>query len=150
MKYSNIQKNVSGVFFNYILFILFFFFYEIVYAQTPEFIWAKQAGGIEKERTEGISIDSSGNIVVTGWFTGLVKFDDFILNSTNELDILIAKYNKSGKVLWAKQAGGWYYDSGNDVTIDRNGNSIITGYFSHTVEFEIGRASCRERVSIEV
>ena len=70
-----------------------------------------------------------------------------------ELQILILKYNNkfirkrinrcffseikfSGGLLFAKSFGGTGDDGATDVKIDANGNLLMTGYFSETVDFD--------------
>ena len=82
--------------------------------------------------------DKNENIYVTGSFseTGLsMKFDNIILNSNGGLDIFIAKLTPDKKCVWAVRAGGKGYDQGQGITIDKNGNIYVTGYFSDTAKF---------------
>ena len=44
--------------------------------------------------------------------------------------IFIAKYNKSGNLLWINSANGISYDYCNGISADTSGNAYITGSFS--------------------
>jgi len=112
------------------------------YAQTPDFVWAKGAGGKGDYKMEGaddfgydISIDDEGNSIITGSFGLNASFDTITLSGYGCDDIFIAKYDPSGKVLWAKEAGGRTIDRGKAIATDKFGNSIITGYFSRPAKF---------------
>ena len=55
--------------------------------------------------------------------------------------MFVAKYDFNGNPLWAKQSFGdtttFSTTFGHDITIDTQGNSYITGYFSSdTVSFD--------------
>jgi hypothetical protein len=102
--------------------------------------WATKAGAAGNNSDHGcaIAIDESENIFVTGYFQGTATFitNSIILTSTsNSIDIFVAKLDSSGNWLWAKQAGGTDWDSGNDIAIDTQGNCYITGDFSGRATF---------------
>jgi len=61
------------------------------HAQAPEFLWAAKAGGTFSDRGLGIATDGSGNIVVTGRFSGTANFGDTTLTSAGGSDIFITK-----------------------------------------------------------
>ena len=105
-------------------------------AQTPEFSWALKAGGAGvQEGGSSVATDAFGNIIVTGSFEGVATFGTTVLTSAGGRDIFIAKYNKSGKLVWAERAGGSSNDDGYDVAVDGLGNIYITGKFENTANF---------------
>lgn len=116
-------------------FILFNALNVKINAQAPDFAWAKRAGGTEADAASRITADASGNSYVTGIFRGSASFDTITLTSSGSTDIFIAKYDASGKVLWAKQAGGPDIDAGKNIAVDISGNSYVTGEFRGTSTF---------------
>ncbi|AOY57239.1 conserved uncharacterized protein [Desulfococcus multivorans] len=118
------------------------------YDRNGGIVWARQAGGIDWDRGSGIAVDQWGNSYVTGHFMGTATFgagegNETELTSTGYQDIFIAKYNRNGRLIWAKQAGGidWDSDSGNAVAVDKWGNSYVTGDFQGTATFGAGEAN---------
>jgi hypothetical protein len=105
------------------------------YNKDGNCIWAKQAGGINNDCSYSISVDKNGNSYITGFFYGIAKFDTLQLISSGSYDIFLAKYNKDGNCIWAKQAGGSNDDFGYFISVDINGNSYITGEFRGTATF---------------
>ena len=94
-------------------------------------IWAKSVGGTGNDMGQGISIDASGNSYITGYFSSpTITFGLTTLSNNGSDNIFIAKYDTSGNVVWAKSAGESYSDVGYSISVDANGNSYITGYFS--------------------
>lgn len=69
-----------------------------------------------RENFEGVAVDSSGDIYVTG------MFDD-----TGVKDILLAKYNSSGSQLWNKTFSEGGSDHPKDIVLDSSSNIFITG-----------------------
>lgn len=105
------------------------------YDGSGNLLWAKQAGGTLDEKSVGITVDASGNSYITGYFVGTSSFGSTTLTSSGSSDVFIAKYDPTGNVLWAKQAGGASHDVSNSIAVDGNGNSYITGYFDSTAIF---------------
>jgi Beta-propeller repeat/FG-GAP-like repeat len=108
--------------------------------------WAKQAGGTDSEEGFGIALDGSGNSSVTGYFEGTATFgageaNQTTLTAAGSSDIFVAKYNSSGVLLWAKQAGGTDLDEGSAIAVDGSGNIYVTGYFEGTATFGAGEAN---------
>src|SRR5688572_25082949 len=99
------------------------------YNASGTLLWAKQAGGTGDDQGYSIAVDGSGNSYVTGHFKGIATFGTTTLTSSGLYDIFIAKYNASGTLLWAKQAGGARNDSGQGIAVDGSGNSYVAGYF---------------------
>ena len=107
----------------------------VLFAQTPEWQWASQAGGYDREYAYGIAIDNIGNSYVTGYFEGSATFGSSVLTSFGEKDIYVAKMDVDGNWLWAVQAGGIYSDFGFSIVIDNAGNNFITGSFQENATF---------------
>ncbi|NQY30360.1 MAG: SBBP repeat-containing protein [Flavobacteriaceae bacterium] len=103
-------------------------------------IWAKSIGGVSNDNGKHVTIDTSGNVYLTGYFTGTVDFDPsasiYNLTSHGENDIYILKLDTNGSFLWAKALGGTGYDNGKHLSIDTLGNIYITGKFQQTVDFD--------------
>ena len=105
-------------------------------------IWVKQMNGTLASYGSGISV-KDGNVYYTGWFRGSVDFDPNIAStvltsSSNNQDIVIARLNSSGHLMWVKQIGGTDSDEGHGIDVDISGNIYTIGYFSSTVDFNPG------------
>ncbi len=113
------------------------------YDAAGNVIWARRAGGVGFDVGNSTVIDGSGNSILTGQFQGTATFGNLTLTAAggvNDFDIFIAKYDASGNVIWAKRAGGsGPNDSGNGITVDGGGNSILTGQFQGTATFDTVR-----------
>src|ERR1044071_1882629 len=82
--------------------ILFFFIHFSAISQSPSWAWAKNSGGINSDGGKSVCTDLNGNIYVTGYYAGPIAFGTATLNSIGTINVFIAKYDKSGNVLWAK------------------------------------------------
>jgi len=97
-------------------------------------VWAVQAGGEEDDQGIGIAVDASG-IYVTGFFRLSVAFDGTTLNSIDDNDLFLAKYDHTGNLLWIEQVGGQRDQEGHAVTVDPSGNISVTGCFDMDATF---------------
>lgn len=103
------------------------------YDSSGHAIWAKSAGTDGYEFTSDITSDASGNVYMIGYFeTDSITFDTITLLNTSSTssDLFIVKYDSSGNVLWAKQAGGALEETAAAITADDSGNVYMTGNFS--------------------
>ncbi|MBI1317328.1 MAG: hypothetical protein GC168_00075 [Candidatus Hydrogenedens sp.] len=104
--------------------------------------WAARVGGTDFEEGWGITVDSTGDVYITGYFSGTVDFDpgvgNFNLTGTAAGDIFVQKLDTSGNLVWARGMGGTSLDRGISIVVDGAGNVYTTGYFSGTVDFDPG------------
>jgi uncharacterized delta-60 repeat protein len=110
--------------------------YDIFLAKlssTGNLLWAQKAWGSSNDYGSSTAIDSSGNILVTGYFQG-TNTDIFgqSLTSSGSYDIFLAKLSSTGNLLWARKAWGTSTDYGSSTAIDSSGNILVTGYFPGT------------------
>lgn len=102
--------------------------------------WAESFGGKLNERCFGVDVDAEGNYYLVGQFTDTVDFNPngvaHILVSKNNLDGYIAKYNADRELVWVNQIGNQGEDNVVDVKLDQEGNVLIVGYVSDTVDLD--------------
>jgi len=99
-------------------------------------IWIKNIGGSGRDVINSITTDNINNIYLTGSFSDSINIDGTILYNPVK-DILIAKLDENGALLWAKQASVNGNDGGysDDIFSDNNENCYITGTFSGSASF---------------
>jgi gliding motility-associated-like protein len=107
---------------------------------SGELVWVKQVAGTGGVHCRSISMDGSGNIILTGNFQGTADYDPgpgvySITSVTPNGDIFICKLTPLGNLSWVKTIAA--YES-NCVTIDRYDNIIIAGKFGGLVDFDPG------------
>ncbi len=92
--------------------------------------WAKQFNGYAYGY-EFLAVDDEGNTYVTGDFNQTTTLDDKTITrntgNTDVFDVFVAKLDKDGKVEWAKEYGGGTDENVEDITVDDEGNTYITG-----------------------
>lgn len=120
------------------------------YNNAGQYLWAFSLGNILNETADKMTIDSAGNIYVSGSFRGTLDFDPsptdtFNLTSNGDIgtdpgfggDAFLAKYSNDGTFLWAINAGSTsILDLGGAVSIDNNGDVLWSGGFTGTTDFD--------------
>ncbi len=115
---------------HYLYFILLVGVCLEVNAQLPGYLWAKGAGGSSGEISYSIATDPGGNVLVTGSFQSpTLTLGATTLVNAGSRDILVAKFDPNGNVLWATSAGGNFLDEGRGIATDASGNVLVTGFF---------------------
>jgi hypothetical protein len=109
--------------------------FVVKYSPTGEHLWSKRFGGIDEDVAQGVAVDASGNILVTGYFAGSANFGGANLAAVGQTDVFLAKYSPTGAHLWSNRFGGYNPDRGYSVTTDLLGNVFLTGYMVGTVDF---------------
>lgn len=107
----------------------------VKYDASGNVVWAKNGGSTAGDIAYGVGLDSTGNVYVTGHFSGIMTVDGVTVTSSGLFDIFIAKYNPGGVLLWLKKAGGTGSDIPHGLAIDSLNNVAIVGEFQNTATF---------------
>jgi hypothetical protein len=118
--------------------------YIAKYDNSGNFLWAGATGAAQEDRAQYLTLDASGNIFLTGYFSGTVDFDlgtgvQNITSADPYRSMFVAKYDNAGNYIWAKcvgSAGGWAYP--NAMKVDNNNDVVIGGRFNASVDFDPG------------
>jgi hypothetical protein len=97
--------------------------------------WAAKIGGAGAEEGNGVALDKSGNIYVTGAFIGTANIGGKTITSQGLQDVYVAKYSPAGQLAWVTTAGGAGLDIGTGVAVDGSDNVYISGGFSGQATF---------------
>ncbi len=98
-------------------------------------VWAVGLGGPGVELGNGIARDGSGNLYIAGGFEQSLACGGKTLTAQGKTDVLLAKLDGSGNVLWCLAAGGTDMDHGQDVQLDAQGNPYLLGGFRASASF---------------
>jgi hypothetical protein len=105
----------------------------VAHALTPATLWSQRFGSTGSDTGNAVAVDGSGNIFVTGQFTGTANFGGSDLVSAGNFDIFLAKYNVHGVHQWSQRFGGSSADYGTSVAVDAAGSVFVTGHFRFTM-----------------
>lgn len=98
------------------------------------FLWAEQFGGLGSNAWAGVTVDTNGNVYLTGDFDGTQSFGGTTLTSTSaNATGYLCKMDPNGNFLWAKEFA--YQTRGSNsgfltpVAVDTSGNAYL-GWFA--------------------
>ncbi len=107
-------------------------------------LWLQTAGGSKIDRGYEVAVDQAGNSFVTGHFQSpAFQIGDTTLTSNGDYDYFIAKYDPTGKLLWAQNAGGAGYDYGHGIAVTPQGDCYVTGSFAG--EVTLGKSQSKKK-----
>ncbi|MGC1905147.1 MAG: SBBP repeat-containing protein [Candidatus Acidiferrum sp.] len=108
---------------------------QVLAQSAPAWTQAVSFGGSGSDSGSAVKVDAHGNRYVTGGFSSKAKFGDRVLDSAGGTDIFLAKFGRSGELLWLLQAGGPGDDIGNDIAFDLGQNIYVAGSFTDSATF---------------
>ncbi len=90
--------------------------------------------------TDEVYLDEEGNSYLAGWYSGTVNFGDTTYTSWGwSEDVFIQKRDPDYNILWTKAIGSWSWDVAGGLTVDKEGNVLITGIFQAPLDFDPGK-----------
>src|SRR5207244_11295912 len=96
-------------------------------------LWARGFGGAVWDVGYAVAVDPSGNIAVTGAFSGPADFGGGTLFSSG-VDVFLAKLSPTGGHVWSRHFGAALaVHAGNGVACDGSGNVLATGSFENSI-----------------
>lgn len=112
------------------------------FSQEPAFNSALTFGSSYFDNLQGLAIDNSNEVLITGAFMSTIDFDPSQavanLESAGSSDVFIAKMSTSGNLVWAKKFGGAMDNFNLGIVTDSQKNIYSVGQFMGTVNFNPG------------
>ncbi|MCK4346397.1 MAG: SBBP repeat-containing protein, partial [Bacteroidales bacterium] len=115
----------------------------VKYDQNGTILWAFKIGGSWDDEASTITLDSSGNIYITGYIdegtnyfsgTSSSTLDSTISNSSG-LDFFVAKYNPDGALQWVRHSDGSSGDAKGLGIYAENSSVITSGHCTGSTSF---------------
>ncbi len=113
------------------------------------------AGALEWVRTatsstvggeaHNVAVDPLGNCYLTGSFMGTTSFGSTNVISAGGSDVFVAKYDRSGALLWVTRHGAGFNDSGRGVAADGTNGCFVTGILQTSSDANTARDIFFER-----
>ena len=102
-----------------------------------ENVWVQTHGGPGNQEIQSMTTDYKGNVYAAGHFVGTVTFGSIVLHSQGDFDVFFVKYDRDGRVLWARSIGGPELD--NEVSLTADSKSLyMSGQFQGVIDVDPG------------
>lgn len=100
-------------------------------------LWSRRFGDAGIQRGEGVSVDGSGNVALTGLLQGSVDFGGGPLNGGAKESAFVARFDSDGNHLFSKRIG-----DGNTqayaIATDGDGAVVVAGLFTGALQTDNG------------
>jgi len=111
-----------------------------VYAATLKYNLTDVLTSATSVTVRDITVDSSGNMYVVGWFNGTTDFDPSAgvhnITPSGGAGAYLAKYSSAGALIWVRTLSGSASVTFNSVSLDASGNPYVVGNFLGTINFD--------------
>jgi len=117
-------------------------FWVTKFDESGDWLWTRTWDGAMWDVNLGLTIDGSGNVLVTGQFSGQVDFDPGPGEESHKwngnCDTFCSEFDSTGNFLGVRTSGGTKDSRCRVVAADRSGNTFVAGFFGGTVDFDPG------------
>ena len=114
--------------------------------KDQKFVWVRHLDGVERSEQlpASIALDADGSILVSGEFTDQTNFNplgsDGVVDAVGR-DGYLVKFDNNGTFQWVHHLAGARETEVLSVSIDKNNDYYITGFYEGIVEFGDGVVS---------
>jgi hypothetical protein len=101
--------------------------------------WGRRFGDAADQVGHDVTVDASGNLVLTGGFGGVLSVDTVLVTAQSASDAFVVKLAGTGHGVWARQftdASGTQH--GTQVEVDAAGNIATSGHYTGYVDLGAG------------
>jgi hypothetical protein len=102
---------------------------------SGNYLWSKTSGNASQAWQASVAADSLGNAFLALNYSGSVNLGMGAFTSAGSNDILLAKLDSSGNVLWNETFGDLSNQEVRGIAADNAGNVFIVGFFSGILDF---------------
>jgi hypothetical protein len=102
--------------------------------------WGRSVGGTSTEFAGDVAYGLNKSVITVGSFVLTVDLDpgpgEFLVTSNGSADVFIQVLDSLGNFLWGGSMGAGGSDNANGVAVDAEGNILVTGRVSGTVDID--------------
>lgn len=107
--------------------------------ENGNYIWGGAFPGSGWNESYALDIAPDGACIIAGHFEELTDFDPGAgvhnITSTAFKDIFVVSLNAIGQLNWVNTYGGNWHEAPSSIHVTSQGNILVSGYFSDTVDF---------------
>jgi hypothetical protein len=113
------------------------------YSPDGSLAWARRIVGSSEDELSSIAVYPDGGFVVSGRFFAIPTFGPGEINETSVVttgaaDILFARYDAEGRIIWVKQINGVGHDGPTAISVMPDDSLVLSGSFQDDATFGPG------------
>lgn len=101
--------------------------------------WSKSFGDGDQQWIDSIAVDSAGNVLVVGSFSGTLNLggEALVSQGGDEFggDVFLGKFTTTGELVYAQRYGDGGHQLPKSITVDSTGAVVICGEFKGSIDF---------------
>ena len=101
-------------------------------------LWSHGFGDASAQSATGLAAGPSGNLVVTGYYSGTLDFGGGPLTSAGLADFFVAKFDSDGEHIRSQHYGDAANQLAIEVAVDETDDAVVFGEFNGSVDFGTG------------
>lgn len=108
----------------------------VKYDTSGAFMWSRQfsASISEESASNSLTVNSSGEIILTGIFSGNLNIGSSLISATGLTDAFVAKLSSDASTtIWLNQIGTPSADGAFSVGVDNSKNVFVTGFYGDSL-----------------
>lgn len=105
--------------------------------------WSKRFGDAVDQQLQALDVDMMNNIVITGYFDGVIDFGDKKLATAGLYDTFIAKLDADGNHVWSQSFGDASGQYGTAIAIDAVDDIVLAGNVEGSISFGMSTHSSK-------
>jgi hypothetical protein len=98
-------------------------------------LWARAFGDTSAQAVTGAAVDAAGNVVLVGWFSGILEVGGVVLASAGLSDGFVVSLDPAGNHRWSRRFGDGAPQQANAVALDGDGNVLVGGEMEGKASF---------------
>jgi len=96
--------------------------------------WSRAYGDAEAQILESVAVDGCGDVLATGYFSGVVDFGGGALTSKGLDDLFVVKLGPKGDHVWSRSFGDAAGQYGTAIAVGPGGHGYVAGQFEGTID----------------
>lgn len=99
-------------------------------------LWAHALGDTEFQHASAVAIDPAGNVIIGGFFSGDIVFDEDVLSSHDSDSIYVAKFAADGSYVWSRKIAASDVTSSEPLglAVTPSGDVVVASSFAGTLD----------------
>lgn len=107
-----------------IIYLLTFFYFPVLFSQSPSMEWQKSLGGTNHDYARAIAFTSDGGCIIAG---ESYSTNGDVTGNHGEGDYWVVKLDIEGEIEWQKCLGGSDWDRAKSIVCASDGGYIVAG-----------------------